>query len=305
MSYRILYNAIFLRSQKGITPVVLSGDNNVYDTDGHGRSIRRSRDWGCLNNFLAESADTLMAFAEKFSPDDEIWRYHRRLVNGPALVRWMTTGIKNAVSVEDLLKNNRQNHITCYISVWGRDRYAGRFCCEELNTTEALDAWIDEAKRFVASCDDDMAPFYIIKFETEDIRPLTVSGTTKKVIIKSSYGYLSEITPDSLQWDADIHHALEMDALDAERLIGTRIHTHGVRIFSASCKNQSYNSIVALMDANGKTTFVKRFTNNVVYTTPNINMARRYSTNRYAHTAITRMDKVLRNNGLTARVVVL
>ena len=306
MSYSILYNSVFLKSERGITPVVLKGDNNVYDTDGHGRSVRRARDWACFDNRLADTEENLLAKVEQFDDDDEIWWYHGRFVNGSGLRRWMKNGIKNAVPIEALLENNRQNHVSCYVSVWGPERYEGRFCNEWISTTEAFDTWIDKAKEFVATCNKDWAPFYVVKFQSEDIRALVASHEPNdKVVLKSSRGYVCAVTDDNVSWSKDVHIALEMTAAEARALLNTRIRWTKVQVLSANCKKSSYNSIIELRKADGKTMYVTRFTNGTIYTTPNINLARRYSTKRYAEKAIGKMNQILMANDMVAKVIEL
>ena len=306
MSYSILYNSVFLKSERGITPVVLKGDNNVYDTDGHGRSVRRARDWTCFDNRLANTEEELIARVSELEDMDEIWWHHGRYVNGAGLLRWMKNGIKNAVPIEALLENNRQNHVSCYISVWGPERYEGRFCNEWISTTEAFDSWIDKAREFVATCNKDWSPFYVVKFQSEDIRALTVSRKPNDmVILKSSRGYVCSVTDNNVSWSKDIHIALEMTAAEAKVLLNTRIRWTKVQVLSANCKKSSYNSIIELRKADGKTMYVTRFTNESVYTTPNINLAHRYSTKRYANAAISKMDRILKANKMVARVIEL
>lgn len=306
MSYSILYNSVFLKSERGITPVVLKGDNNVYDTDGHGRAVRRARDWACFDNRLADTEENLLAKVAQFDDDDEIWWYHGRFVNGSGLRRWMKNGIKNAVPMEALLENNRQNHVSCYVSVWGAERYEGRFCNEWISTTEAFDNWIDKAKEFVANCSKDWSPFYVVKFQSEEIRALTVSRKpSDMVVVKSSRGYVCAVTDDSVSWSKDVQIALEMTAADARVLLNTRIRWRKVQVLSANCKKSSYNSIIELRKADGKTMYVTKFTNGTIYTTPNINLARRYSTKRYAEKAIGKMNRILMANDMVANVIEL
>lgn len=262
MSYSILYNSVFLKSERGITPVVLKGDNNVYDTDGHGRAVRRARDWACFDNRLADTEENLLAKVAQFDDDDEIWWYHGRFVNGSGLHR--------------------------------------------CSTTEAFDNWIDKAKEFVANCSKDWSPFYVVKFQSEEIRALTVSRKpSDMVVVKSSRGYVCAVTDDSVSWSKDVHIALEMTAADARVLLNTRIRWTKVQVLSANCKKSSYNSIIELRKADGKTMYVIKFTNGTIYTTSNINLARRYSTKRYAEKAIGKMNQILMANDMVANVIEL
>lgn len=306
MSYTLLYNSVFLKSERGITPVILSGDNNVYDTDGHGRTLRRSRDWHCFDNKLAVSEEELMKRVEELKDSEEIWQRNGRVVTGKGVITWMRNGIKNAASLEDVLKNNRLTSVSCAVSVWGRDRYEGRHCSCNVSTTEAFDSWVDEAKAYVSTLDADHNAFFIVKFPREKVRSLTKSSVQEgKVLIKSKTLYLKEVKPDGLNWTDDIHDALEMDIEEAKKLLNERYYWSEVKIMSAKGKSNPWNWIVELRNKDGRVMYVARVVAGTVYTTPDINRAKKYATKHNSDRAIGTIREVLAANGVTARVVQL
>ena len=211
MSYSILYNAVFLKSERGITPVILHGDNNVYDTDGNGRATRRSRDWSCFDNRLADSEENLIAKCEKFSEDAEIWRVRGRIVNGLALTRWMKTGIKNALTVEQVLALNELSSIYCYVWGWDKTGYAGRRCNQWVSTTEQFDAWIDEAKAYVANRKEDEGLFFVVRFGKEGIRTRKPAEDGKYVVeitVKNgTIMYVKKVDADKINLDTNLNKA--------------------------------------------------------------------------------------------------
>ena len=65
MSYEIVYSRNFIKTNRGILPLVLTGSNNDYTWTG--RRWRRSRSWACFygNKHMEASADDLLLFFSK------------------------------------------------------------------------------------------------------------------------------------------------------------------------------------------------------------------------------------------------
>ena len=258
MSYRILYNSVFLKSKLGITPVVLSGDNNVYDTDFRGRSVRRSRDWSCFMNCIAQPKDKLLEIAHSFDQDEEVWRRHNQLVTGAGIVRWMQTGIRTAMTVEEVLAVNKEPTMICYVSRWEADSsiVPKRECQKIVQTTAEFDAWIEEARQFTADHTDGNN-FYVVKFWKEDIRKTEIISGTNKVVIKSPHGYLSARTAIGYHWNESIHAALKLTQEEAETLIENEPSwRNNVRIQKFGNRSSHYNAIIRVHRKNGQTDII-------------------------------------------------
>ena len=62
MSYSLMYNWQFLKSEEGITPVVLMGDNNVTTSTWMGNhwGEKRARSWYCIFGYLGVSEELFM-----------------------------------------------------------------------------------------------------------------------------------------------------------------------------------------------------------------------------------------------------
>jgi len=152
MSYTIEYNRQFLRSQRGITPVWLSGSNNVWEPGLYGRD-RRYRDWSCFMNLLGVSEAEIMESVQSMcgGPYQEHWQSGGKWVDDAGIIRWAKTGIRSACTVEELMSQNRWSSISACLYVWTRDLKESMELYSLIDSTEALDAFIDKARARIAS----------------------------------------------------------------------------------------------------------------------------------------------------------
>lgn len=305
MSYRILYNSVFVKSELGITPVILSGDNNVYDTDGHGRSIRRSRDWGCFQNRLAESEEKLLAEAKRFYEDDEVWRKKGHTVTGAGLVRWMQNGVRTAMTLEDIFRINGISRVLCYIIRWEADESSRskRVCQKYVLSTEDFDTWVKEAKQFAAEHKDGYN-FFIVNFVRENIHKKEKRADADMVILKSANGYLSGRSENGYHWNQNIHSAMKLTSDEAKALLTTeptwRDH---VWVQTAGRRANPFDVIICVRRNDGRVSYVRKFANKVVHLTPNKTEAWRYSNSRTAEAGLKRMSNILSAHGCKGEVV--
>lgn len=235
MSITILYNSVFLRSARGITPVILSGDSNVYDVDGHGRATRRERHWCCFDNKLAVSEDELMKRVEGLRESEEIWRRWNRIVDGEGLIRWMRKGIRNATSVEDVIAANGFPSLFCCISVWGREHYGGKKLFRDVSTTEEFDEWVDEAKEYVNSLDANHDAFYLVKFPCEIVRTTPMESGSWVVELRYENGrvcYMQRLRNGMMQTTGQkekaMHYSTKQNAERAYRKVSDALAARGV-----------------------------------------------------------------------------
>jgi hypothetical protein len=199
MSYSILYDKVFLATTRGITPLILSGDNNVYERTYSGRE-RRARNWGPLYNgrFLDLPANELIKKAEELFADDadEIFMYRNKWIGSMEVIQMMQTGVKTAVSLEQLQAVNPHLSLQVYVSVWPADgsnypdgSWSKRFLDKYIRTTDELEQWIDVAREFVAESTDRC--YFVLSFGDEPIsKPSTpIDGS---VLVKKKNMYLCQ-----------------------------------------------------------------------------------------------------------------
>lgn len=200
MSYDILYNTVFLRSEEGITPVVLSGCSNVFNlkTTAAGHTIEtRERSWECYQSLIGVSEETLMERVKSFTGHEyqEHWKYHGKWVDDAALMKWATNAIKNAATTEDLLLVNSPIFLrmTAYISVWPKgDGWSRRAVEKSIYSTAELDEWIREARTYMEKSKEQGNTCYpIIEFNHEDF--MKPRALPDEIFLVRKGAYLSNI----------------------------------------------------------------------------------------------------------------
>lgn len=150
MSYDIFYGKQFIKLRKTgeVIPVLLSGSNNCFEVGQGGRTGRRSRSWDSFRYYnrkgkLSEKPDVLLdnidadlrkhireyskpkEYQEKAKPSDirNHWGYYVAVVVGsgycsdtsfPQWRNFFATGIKNALTVEELVEKRVYPMFTAY-----------------------------------------------------------------------------------------------------------------------------------------------------------------------------------------------
>lgn len=223
MSYAIEYGRQFIRSEEGITPCWLSGDNNV--TEFRNGRERRERHWSCFCGFVgATEEDITTKVRSMLGGYQEHWKRHNKWVDDESLLRWVSTGIKKSASVEDILKRNPDccGSIRCCVHVWRRHDHT----IEEqvyVRTTAEFDSWIRRWRALKERLAEEKAEGYpCIDFGTENIRSPIVAEDTDLFCFKKKGRYLSELTECSCKWTKDASSAKLFSYEEAiRRLNGT------------------------------------------------------------------------------------
>ncbi len=142
MSYTIAYGRVFLRSNMGITPCVLLGDNNVWDPVRN----RRPRDWSILNHFLGASEQEIKAWLDDTvkGPDREFLYSPKAgaFMHNDGFRRWVENGIKKAVDLEDFLEANHRGSVSCILWKF-EDCKTVSSNRKECKDSQELDEWIE------------------------------------------------------------------------------------------------------------------------------------------------------------------
>lgn len=105
MSYTIIYDKKFVKTEKGIIPIVLAGSNNCYMVNHRGQEVR-SREWGPFRFAqVPMSAEDIMAEVNGMVPStyNEHFVYNSKWVDDKGFVSFFESGIKNAMTLEEIL----------------------------------------------------------------------------------------------------------------------------------------------------------------------------------------------------------
>lgn len=207
MGYEIMYNWQFLRSKEGLTPVVLSGSNNVTVTKRarNGRLYESGeRDWWCLFNLIGvtdeEFLDKIRSMTGKTY--QEHWKYAGKWVDDAGLLRWANNAVKNAASIEDVLLLNRPAYLyaEANIIIWpkeGEDGWSRNVLRETIHTTEELDDWIRQAREIITKAKEEKRAVYpIIRYSKEKF--LKAKSLPDEIFLQRGKNqYVQDITVDN------------------------------------------------------------------------------------------------------------
>lgn len=158
MSYEILYDRKFIRTSRGIVPMVLSGSSNCTETawNSRGKAYERlERHWWAwvprtLSTKDHPEADYLNAIANicgERGSDYELARWNGQWLTCRQWHRWFRNGCNSAMSIEEYLSSNHSQSFNAYISIYtGADRFTHTQEMEVfIRTTEELESWLDKA----------------------------------------------------------------------------------------------------------------------------------------------------------------
>lgn len=290
MSSTIEFNRQFIRSEAGITPVWLVGDNRT--TTGSGRHERFARNWSLFQNILGATEEEILKREEPYMGGyQQHWLKRNKWVDDEGLRRWIRSGCKNAATIEEILHiNHAIRYVRCCLRIWGSHATSSR---EELmvyaTTTKAFDDWISAVRERmdeVKATDSKAALFPCVDFGIEDLAHPSIhkDSMPDKVLFKNGTFYLTESpSADESRWATDIQKAFVFDLADAERfketIRGDRLFARA-KLVSAAVKDLPRNSVIEVLDGPNKGYFVRKATAHRVQMTPNISAAKHYTTSQ-------------------------
>lgn len=280
MSYTIEYDRQFIKSELGITPVWLSGDNNV--TIGYGRYERRVRNWKVFLNMLACTKEDLLIAVESLKGGyQEHWKKGGRWINDAGLTRWVENGCKAAASIEDIIERNYLSWVRCNLLDYSEEGY-GKTTHEELiTTTEEFDSWVQKVKPLIRA-----GKIYpIISFNSGE--PIKHPSATKKednekVFFKWRKSYLVslDVEKGSAKWKErpGEGETLIYTRKEAESLLARVSVLRGTKIVSAKALENPCN-IVLMVNGRGICGhYVASISGHSFRHSASLNAAKRYST---------------------------
>lgn len=224
MSYSILYNKVFIKSNNGYTVVALVGDNNVYET-----TKRRARDWSIWH--FSENEEEILNHYKKWSYQDELLKTHNpnKWVNTSQFIKMIKRGLKNAISVEELIALNRLGWINSSVMItnnaYGYDspKRHSFDLRSSIRTTEEFDRFVStvqERKKELTEYET----IQIIFDLPEDVK--TSSLGNRRVLAKVGGGfYVSDISDDCIKMVKKIQNALVFESVEdaMEQLPGKKV----------------------------------------------------------------------------------
>lgn len=304
MSHTIEFARQFIRSDEGITPCWLVGDNNL--TENRGRYERVVRQWSCFHNFVGAAEKDIMDAAQSLLGGyQHHWKRNGKWVDDKALTNWIRSGIRSAASVEDILRWNPEccGNIHCRIHVWRGFNHT----VEEdtyVSTTAELDDWIHRYQALKEQLNQTQTSVYpCIDFGIEKVRsPLSASDGDMFYFRMNRRLYLTKICENETCWGKDSNSALIFPYEEALDLFKAKhFYLTGVSLVKVH-KNQASCAVIKVTDRNRKEHYVYQITPKRMLTS-GFKEAHRYSSPKAAQLACGRILE--KYSGIKATEVVV
>ncbi len=263
MSIEIIYDRCFIRCNDIILPVVLMGSSNC--TMFHNGKEILERNWCSLSPLtvreqLSADGDSLMsAVKSKWSTGCEVRRNGKNIC-GDEFVRFFENGVKNALSLEDVISVNPISSLE--VSLYAYEpgtRKSTEFIHEFVRNTEELANWLKKADDFFDKHEKPESLY--LKTEFYSIKPLKKKQAPRKnggpVIAKcGKNGYLKDFVKDRSLHFGKIEEAYVFESVEAGyEKIGTC--WRNVRFVSAKNKEVVKNYVILCLNGTHANLYVK------------------------------------------------
>ena len=232
MSYDIIYGRQFIRTTRGIIPLVLGGSNNCTMFYG-GKEIRERHwfvpygdDWiDCPEAALLEKAEKRLGGPERSK--EECLVIGSKWVNCGEFLRYLQNGVKNARPIEEIGNLRPGQHLSCLLAHYKTiDAPWERELQQDIRTTSELELWIDRAKKRKAELlANGAAKCICIWISLQGIRPLCIdraaksSGISGAVLAKYKGHYVERVDGRRVQICDSIARALEFESIEAAKIL--------------------------------------------------------------------------------------
>ena len=218
MSYTIIYDRRFLKTTRGIIPVVLVGSNNcttiTFDSRNRRREVRE-RSWTpTRSEWIEAEPETILQAVAAYEPGHEMFMHHGKWIYSEDAARWYANGIKAAATLEEYKRANYEQALTCELICYHKDKYAPeRELWGVCNTTAELEQWLDQAMPRKAELEKDgkYSVYVSISFMGEKplaAPPAAAIQSEPVVAKKGTRDYVQSFEKDrSLSFTQDIRKA--------------------------------------------------------------------------------------------------
>lgn len=251
MSYYVVYDRRFIRTTRGIIPMILIGDSSLRDARN-----AICRHWSCYNPELVEleTKDILQWWREKTSaadPEAQLFKWKSGWISNRQIVGWFSKGCTSARTLEDYILANHRQRLYCKVVVFPSKKssdsaFSHQYLSCSCTTTSELERWIDAARVKVSeeqNKDPDGTCMIAMEFFGTD--PLQIWPASDTTVIardrsRNHKSYVKEyVKGQSLTFTPDIEEAVVFDSVsDALEKLG---EGWDIRFVHASKKRASGN----------------------------------------------------------------
>lgn len=297
MGYEIIYGRQFIRTTRGIIPLILSGSNNC-SMFYHGREIRE-RSWGvlygdawleCPEADLLNNAEARLGADRK---DEQCLVIGSEWVTCGGFLHYICNGVKNALSIEDICRLKHGQYLSCMVSYCGKssDSRWERELQKSIRTTPELEPWIDEARKKKTELIDAGTNSYVsICISLQGIYPLGIERLAHArdpegpVLAKRGKYYIIRLSEHSFSQSADISAAVEFESIDAAKAMLPALYGP-YRFVSAKnkAKDAEKNCILRVTEGSYAGYYICRLYSRSLRYTTNAKEAKRFVTEGAAY----------------------
>lgn len=282
MSYTIVYKKQFLRinsnyTSDGVTrylPLILCGSNNVVET----ATGKRSRDWSMLfsqiKNPVTESE--LLNCIKNIPDDAECFVYNNKWVYGKDMKGFVTYGIRNAKTIEELTASALGLSLLLYYTASNATGYG--FSTHDqtfVKTTPKLMQWIDSHKTENIHIQYSPKEFKLLTKPTTN--PVVLKGADNRYVYDYGRNDQGEIWRIAL---GEIEKAKVFDSYEEAKELADTFRDLRIVQYKNVTRNKPWRILV---DSN---VFVKKLSSRHLWFTAEEKEARKFANEKEAETYI-------------------
>ncbi len=309
MGYTIVYDRKFIRSHDRYIPFCLSGSSNCTQTNfATGKEIRE-RSWGAFvysDDMLLATQESLMDHVRHAHDGSrsQVLKFHSSWLGDKQMVKFFENGIKEAVTVEDIVEQCRTKpHCTLggYFPNDDADKYPHDDWLIHSTYKVVLDGYIsssEELEEFVALAKRNkknikanakgIVPLLYINVSLSETKPLRVykrEEIEEPCIAKCEHGYLVRASSDSISYTQDVEKAkVFSNSSEAWAEASMFDRGRGVRIIAKSkIRSPSEKNIVLSADRLGERVYILKLTKKSLYFSRFSRTAKRFKTEKEAY----------------------
>ena len=291
MSYTIVYDRMFLKTTRGVIPMLLAGSNNC-TMFRNGQEIRERSWFVPRREFIEQSGEAILTRVNELipdDPDDQVWKSGGKWQSSRQVRKWYANGGKLAATLEEIRALNPSVSVRCSLR---RYEDAGSYMskevmCEWCNSTYKLEKWLDDVAEKTAGTNE---AEWLVDVGFDTITPLNKPPVRKwqnqPVVLRKNgtrgyYAYDIRVTPGSgwsVSYTTDIDKATRFASIDeAMSKAGSIMRRLGdMRIVKYVPKTSMNFAITKKTMEKDSIVFVEQATRKYIHYTHDSNQAKRF-----------------------------
>ena len=297
MSYEILYDRKFIRTTRGIIPMILSGSNNCTEQmwSRSGRSYeRRERHWWAwipkslpvMDNTETDYLNKIASICEGNDPDRELFRWNGNWLTYGQWLRWFKNGCSASATIEEYLSQNRTQSFVGHIRIYTEEAWVQRELEEYIHTTAKLESWLDRAnervKQISAEQQNALDVYICLSFSGNEALKVRSRSVEGEVVAKRRDAFLKDYQKGKwMMFTRDPAEAKVFPSIDvALEELGSGAES--VRFVKAKKQLRPKNFAIRILHGNLSGHYIMRKTKNHLFPAYSIKEAKRFPSHEAA-----------------------